>query len=463
MNTRRILLAVAATALCMTGIAQDLSINECNCFCVIAGRNTTVDGSVLMAHNEDDSGEMMLNMYASPRSEGQYGFLWAEFPGTQVVDHFLNEWGVAFASDGCMSREDRSDLTDGGWLYEVRLNGAKNARSAREAVKYIGRMVEKYGYRDSGRSYVISDTREGWVCSVVRGRHWVAQRVPDDMVMALPNNYIIDHVNLQDTANFYGSADLVGYARERGWYVPERDGEFSFKRAYGRPNTYVFTPNVVRQMCAQMMITGRTDMVPDPDTFPFAVKPNRKIGIPDLMEIMQCHAENTTHKYSDSRRPTKWTHPVCICTDVTILSAIFQLRDWMPREVGCVMWVCPGRPCTEAYVPWHLGITEVPARWHRCATAAEAEAKHFSDAKNLRERYPDHAYWKGVERWAGYALDWYGKTDSIKAVRDAYQQRVFKENEQHEQELKQYYNGTTVTNSDKMHQCINKFIDKVAQ
>ena len=57
----------------------------------------------------------------------------------------------------------------------------------------------------------------------------------------------------------------------------------------------------------------------------------------------------------------------------------------------------------------------------------------------------------------------YGKTDSIKAVRDSYQQRVFKENEQHEQELKQYYNGTTVTNSDKMHQCINKFIDKVAQ
>ena len=32
-----------------------------NCFSVIAGRNATVDGSVLMAHNEDDSGEQMID------------------------------------------------------------------------------------------------------------------------------------------------------------------------------------------------------------------------------------------------------------------------------------------------------------------------------------------------------------------------------------------------------------------
>ena len=55
------------------------------------------------------------------------------------------------------------------------------------------------------------------------------------------------------------------------------------------------------------------------------------------------------------------SHVPGVCTNVTIVSTIFQLRSWMPRETGCIMWMCPGRPCAEVYVPWYLGMTKAPA------------------------------------------------------------------------------------------------------
>ena len=85
-----------------------------NCFSVIAGRQATVDGSVLMAHNEDESGEQMLNIYVVPASAQNLRYIWCEFPGMEVADVYMNQFGVSIASNGCPSREDKGDFTDGG-------------------------------------------------------------------------------------------------------------------------------------------------------------------------------------------------------------------------------------------------------------------------------------------------------------------------------------------------------------
>ena len=155
-----------AFLLCCLGVA---TAQDYNCFSIIAGRSATVDGSVLMAHNEDDGGEQMLNIYVVPASAQNLRYIWCEFPGMEVADVFMNQFGVSIASNGCPSREDQGELSDGGVLYEVRTSVAKFARTAREAVDIIGSMVETFGYRGSGRSYVVADPSEGWVVSVVMG------------------------------------------------------------------------------------------------------------------------------------------------------------------------------------------------------------------------------------------------------------------------------------------------------
>lgn len=182
---KKILSSLALLLCCMSLAATQ----DYNCFSVIAGRAATVDGSVLMAHNEDDPGEQMLNIYVVPASDKNLRYIWCEFPGMEVADVFMNQFGVSVASNGCPSREDKGDLSGGGVLYEIRTSVAKYARTAREAVTLIGSMVETFGYKGSGRSYIVADPTEGWVISVVKGKHWVAQRVPDDKVMTIPICY----------------------------------------------------------------------------------------------------------------------------------------------------------------------------------------------------------------------------------------------------------------------------------
>lgn len=411
---RAILVAVLTFAAAVSLRAQQAQEDYLNCFGVIAGKDATVDGSVIFGHNEDDGGEQMLNMYIAPATEDACKYIWAEFPGMSVADSFINEYGVAVSSDACNSREDRKDLTDGGVLYEVRVGVGKHARSARDAVRIIGEMVEQYGYSGSGRSYLVADPNEGWVVAIVRGRHWVAQRVPDDQVMCIPNHYCIDKVDLSDTTSFAGSPDIIDYAIERGWYDPETDGEFSFARAYSNPETLLLPRNVTRHEYAYSYVTGEP-YVYDVENLDFAMKPAHKISVQDVAAILSIHSPETSED-----------HPASICAEGTVLSAIFHLQSSLPREIGCVMWACAGHPCAGVYVPWHLGMTASPEGWARFTTIAEAEEKHFSDSENKRESYPNAHWWRYVDRWNDLNEDYDGRIEELQQSNARLQERLFK-------------------------------------
>ena len=164
---------------------------------------------------------------ASARKERVQRCGWAERSALER-DYHDNEWGVAVTSDNCPSREDKPELTDGGIGYMLRRLVAQRARSAREGVLLAGRLVERFGYVDSGRTYVIGDPNEAWLCCVVNGKHWLAQRVPDGHVAMVANTYSIRQVSLDDKANVLACKDIVEYAEARGWYDPQRDGAFDF-------------------------------------------------------------------------------------------------------------------------------------------------------------------------------------------------------------------------------------------
>ena len=156
-----------------------------------------------------------------------WAFFWSENPGLEFSDAYLNEWGVAVVSDGCPTREDdyatlvaAGEIRYGGIGYMLRRLVAERARTAREGVELAGKLVERFGYVDTGRTYVIADPREAWLVAVCAGRRWVAQRVPDDRVVILPNVHIIGEVDLADTDHFLASPDLVDYAVRRGWFDP---------------------------------------------------------------------------------------------------------------------------------------------------------------------------------------------------------------------------------------------------
>lgn len=386
-----------------------------DCFAVLVGKDASVDGSVLLAHNEDDGGEQFLNWYivdrqplppadrfavpppaGSPPRTTTHKYFWLELPKMHVSDSFMNEHGVTLASDGCPSREDRADYTDGGILYDLRRVAAERAASASEAVDLMGALIEKYGYADSGRSYLVADRVEAWVFCAVRGRHWAAARVPDDQVVAVANCYTLDKVDLADPRNYRGAKDLVTYATSRGWYDPQKDGEFSFERAYGNPGSRVHPDNVKRKWAALTRLTGRKYAV-EADALPFAVPPKPgKISLEDLFAVLADHYEGTE---IDGRiaHPDNRGHVGGICHDGTQYGMVAQLRPGLPAEVGAVLWVAPYHPCSKVFVPWYAGLTRLPPGFSRYTSAATAIEKHFTDISDFRVQWPDHRYWRYVD------------------------------------------------------------------
>jgi len=374
------------------------SILFADCFTVLVGKKVSSDGSVLFGHNEQNGGRRIVNYSYIPRIkhkpgtmvilknggmlpevEETYAMLWQQNPGIEFGDSYFNEWGVAVASDGCGTREDsyeklieRGDISDGGIGYMLRRLVAQRAKTAREGVKIAGDLLNRFGYSSSGRSLVIADPNEAWVISIARGKHWIAQRCPDDEVVLLPNIHIIgSEANLIDTNNVIASPGLVDYAIKRGWYDPSTKKPFNFREAFNRtPSEGSFMGKYgvdPRQWYAQSLVIGKFIGLPVKEQLPFSVKPAHKLTVNDVAKILRSHLEGTEFDTSE-----KYSSPhmmkglgVSICSKGTQEGAVYQLRSWMPAEIGCLVWRTTAAPCSGVLTPWYIGITDTPSVYYK--------------------------------------------------------------------------------------------------
>lgn len=343
------------------------------CFSIVVGKNASTDGCVLVAHNEDDTAPQIVNHHKVPRHSYPAGarvmlrnggsleqvketwaYIWSEMPGASFSDSYVNEWGVTVASDNCPSREDTPELTDGGIGYMLRRLVAERARTAREGVLLAGSLVERFGYVDSGRTYIITDSNEGWLLCVINGKHWLAQRVPDDEVAMVANSYTVRAVNLSNKANFLASADIIDYAKSRGWYDPQANGPFDFAKVYANPKAATHPNNTGRQWSGLTCI-AREQLTPGPN-LPFSVVPKTKLSILDAMQILR-----QDKKAESGSAPADSPFICALCNGATQTSFVTQVRTGMPRDIGIVYWVCLASPRTSFYLPFHFGIRDFPA------------------------------------------------------------------------------------------------------
>lgn len=360
---------------------RDSGQSQLNCYTILVGKKASTDGSVIIAHNEDDYDDIIVNVRKiAPRNygpevkinlghggfyqtEGQTnGFLWIEATGQEFADSFINDYGVVITSNSCPSREEREDLTDGGLGYMLRRILAEKAGSAREAVRLAGELIEKYGYRSSGRTYSIADKNEAWMMAVIRGRHWFAQRVPDAEVAIIPNFYTIRQIRFDDPENFMGSPDIIDYAIKNGWYDEKRDGPFDFKKTFFRPGYRqpVFDGNTLR-MWRGLSLLSRQKWEID-GNYPFSFKPACKITPKMLMALLRDHYEGTAYDATSGYQqgsPNK-TKFRTICTASTINSFVTCLNGQKPEPVSILTWLAFGKPDTTIYLPIYYGLEALP-------------------------------------------------------------------------------------------------------
>jgi len=364
---------------------------------------------LFIAHNEDNSGDPFVELHKVPRikhSQGEKqgfvfskdsieeisetnGYLW--ITGAKYnEEQYLNEWGVALTSNA-----SRSKVLDGAGKIEHNLRRIviERAHSAREAVKIAGSLVEKYGYASSGRVYTIADPGEAWVFEVANGKHWIAHRVPDDEVVIIPNYYVIDKFDANDSANYLSSPEIIQYAVDNGWYDPKNNNPFNFRRAYCRADKLDGIHNIARKWVALNLLSEKQFKLYD--EFPFSFKPKHKLSIQEMMQIMGNHYENTEFEMNASYNngcPHYNTSTSRICINYTDFCCITQLRSWLPVDIGNVMWIAPRYPCIQPFIPWYYGVNKISSGYEKRTYASALQTYNVKDI-DYRALYPDGACW----------------------------------------------------------------------
>ena len=405
-----------ALAAIMSASAMEASA----CTNLIVGKKASVDGSVLVSYNADDYG-MFGHLCHYPAGTHQKGemrkiFDWdtgeyhgeiPEAPVTYNVIGNINEFQLSIGETTYGGREEMVDTTgilDYGSLIYVTLQRAKTAR---EAISVMTSLVEKYGYCSSGETFSSCDPNEAWIMEMMgtgpgsKGVVWVAMRIPDNAICAHANQSRIGKFDMRDKKNVVCSKNVISYARKMGWFTG-RDADFSWKNTYARPDfsgrrfcdARVWSFFNHYQKGFDRYLPWALGKDPNAEDMPLWIVPDRKLSVHDVQMGMRDHYEGTAMAldttnvgggiYQMPYRPTPLQFKVDgktyfnerpISTQQTAFSFVSQLRSWMPREIGGVIWFGNDDANMIAYTPVYCGNTVQP----ECYNTPGADAVTFSD------------------------------------------------------------------------------------
>jgi len=319
----------------------------------------------------------------------------------------MNEHQVSIGETTYTGREELIDTTgimDYGSLIYIALQRAKNAR---EAIKVMTELVEKYGYFSSGESFSIADPNEVWILELIgkgtnnKGAVWVAQRIPDGYICAHANQARITTFPLEQKKNSKSISsknikklfnpevevvyahDVIEFARKQK-YFSGKDSEFSFSDTYNpldfgglrfcEARVWAFF-RAVDPSTEHFIsyINGETK-----ERMPLYVKPTHKISAQDMKNFMRNHYEGTPldmtqgmgcGAFNSPFRASPLTYHVDsveyfherpVGTQQTGFTFVAQMRNWLPDPIGGILWFGVDDATTNLYIPIYCGITEVP-------------------------------------------------------------------------------------------------------
>lgn len=397
----------------------------CTNFLVTKG--ASVDGSTMITYAAD-SHTLYGELYYQPAADhpegttrdiyewdtGKFLGIIPEVPHTYSVIGNMNEHQLAIGETTFGGRSELSSqsgaIMDYGSLIYVTLQRAKTAR---EAVKVMTDLADTYGYYSSGESFSIADPEEVWILEMIgkgegeKGAVWVAVRVPDGYISGHANQARITTFPLNDTQNCMYSKDVISFAREKGWF-DGKNKEFSFSDVYAPVDFGAARFCEARVWAGFNKVAAGMDQYTeyakglveqDPNTkfatnrMPLWIKPDKKLSVKDVMEMMRDHYEGTELDMSKDLGagphglPYRWRgltwevdsveycNERAISTQQTGFSFVSQSRSWLPDAIGGILWFGVDDTYSTCYAPMYCGITEVP----ECFKVGNGDLLNYSE------------------------------------------------------------------------------------
>lgn len=326
---------------------------------------------------------------------------------TYTVVGNMNEHQVAIGETTYGGRGElgsqKGAIMDYGSLIYVTLQRAKTAR---EAIKTMAELVEKYGYYSSGESFSIADKNEVWIMEMIgkgegeKGAVWVARMIPDGFISGHANQARITTFPLDGNKSSISSEnldgimnpgvttayhkDVISFARQKGFF-DGKDKNFSFSDVYAPLNFGGARFCEARVWSMFRQVNDNMEQYEDyaaghnlENRMPLWIKPKNKISVKDMFSFMRDHFEGTSldmtkdvgagpYKVPYRWRPLSWEvdgeeyfNERAVATQQTGFSFVTQSRNWLPDPVGGLFWFGVDDAASSVYTPIYCGLQQVP-------------------------------------------------------------------------------------------------------
>ncbi|MDA3909974.1 MAG: C69 family dipeptidase [Bacteroidales bacterium] len=334
-----------------------------------------------------------------PQAEHVYAYLNTAYP-------CLNEKQLAMGETTIVGHEEL--VNEDAWFHveELQRLALQRCTTARQAIQLIADLIDKYGYGDWGECITIADKNEIWQMEIFGegpkkvGGVWAAQRIPDDHVGVSANISRIGTLDLDNPDYFMASKNVKKVAKKLDLW--DGESEFKFWKAYGT----VEKPFKIREYFILDALAPSLKLDYEADELPFSLKPDEKVSVHDVIALYRETYEGTEYdmtqnllvakkKYDEetgeeigvdtvkSEIAQPWpmrnerniynalaeetvefqrTVAVSWCS----YSHIIQLRDWLPDEIGGLVWFSFDNPAQSPRIPIFAGTTELPESFAYC-------------------------------------------------------------------------------------------------
>ena len=402
--------AMAASLLFAAGNRSEACTN------VIVTRGASADGSCLVSYAAD-SHWLYGELYFKPQADwatgsklkvydwdsGKYLGEIEQVPHTYKTIGNMNEHQLIIAETTFGGRHGLNNpdaIMDYGSLIYITL---QRARTAREAIRLMDELTQKYGYYSEGESFSIADKEEAWIMEMVgkgaeKGSVWVARRIPDGYISGHANQSRITTFPLDDPDNCLYSKDVITFARKMGWF-DGKDEEFSFRDAYC-PLDFGGLRGCEARVWSAFNILGKGKFayedggsLVEKDSYdyvdyamghnpannmPLWIKPAGKVSVKDVADVMRDHYEGTPMDMTQdigaggNALPYRWrpmgftydgkeyTNERAIATQQTAFWFVGQSRGNYPDVLGGIIWFGTDDAATSYVTPIYTNSEIVP-------------------------------------------------------------------------------------------------------
>lgn len=310
---------------------------------------------------------------------------------------YMNDMQVAIGESTIGTRKKMENNTPSAKfdITMLTLLAMERANTAREAIKIMGELGEKhgYGFSDTGEMLALSDPNEVWIFEIMPvgplwtpesgkpGAVWCAQRVPDDHVSVCPNESRIGEIDLNNPEYFMASPNVISYSVDNGFYDSKSGKPFNWKKAYS-PSEF----SAAGSQGSRVRLWRFFDLVApskkfSPDTpnmdLPFSIKPEKKLSVYDVIQMTRDKCEGTRFDparglqggpfvnpnflpYGFELEGKRYNTSRIISVNRAEYVTVIQCRGWLPNPVGGIVWLAFGSQDTSCFMPYYIGITEIP-------------------------------------------------------------------------------------------------------